>query len=49
MTTELFIDKDVIDLVLLDGLITLSVFTDREDPDFNRRSTTSVLPSHAAR
>ena len=31
-----------------EGLITSLSTTDREAPDFNRRSTTSVLPSSAA-
>jgi hypothetical protein len=36
-------------LSFTEGLITSLFSTDREAPDFNRRSTTSVLPSHAAK
>jgi hypothetical protein len=32
-----------------EGLITSLPITDREASDFNKRSTTSVLPSHAAK
>ena len=35
-------------LSFTEGLITRLSTTDREAPDFNRRSTTSVLPKYAA-